>query len=31
LQGENQQLKEKIEKLYNIKENIDSKDKNIDL
>jgi hypothetical protein len=31
LQEDNQQLKEKIEKLYNIKENIDSKDKNIDL
>ena len=31
LQEENQQLKEKIEELYNIKENINSKDKSIDL
>ena len=31
LQEENQQLKEKIEELYNIKETINSKDKSIDL
>ena len=31
LQEENQQLKEKIEELYNIKQTINSKDKNIDL
>jgi len=31
LQEENQQLKEKIEELYNIKENSNSKDKSIDL